>query len=114
MPSFDMLTLVVIISFFVYGTRCLFAEEMKREFTRWRVPCLRYITGVLEVLGSLGLVVGQWFPWLGFCAAAGLSLLMCFGVLVRIRIRDSLWQTLPAIVFLVATVVVAFKFATYL
>lgn len=114
MTALEMPTLVLTISFLVYGGRCLFAEAMVHEFTRWGVAHLRYITGSLEVLGALGLIVGQWIPWVGFLAAIGLSLLMACGVFVRIRIRDSLFQTLPAVVFLVVSVIVTCSFAKYL
>lgn len=114
MASIDLPTLVLIISFLVYGGRCLYAEEMVQEFKRWGVPRLRYVTGSLEVLGALGLIVGQWMPWIGFLAAAGLSVLMLCGVFVRIRIRDTLLQTLPAVVFLIVSVLVTSRFANHL
>ena len=112
MPTIELPTLVLIISFLIYGSRCLFAEAMVGEFQRWGVPELRHITGVLEVAGALGLIVGQWLPWVGLLSAAGLSLLMACGLLVRIRIRDSFLQTLPAVVYLVVSGMVAWQFAT--
>ena len=111
MPTIELPTLVLIISFLVYGTRCLFAEAMILEFHRWGVSGLRRITGVLEVLGALGLVVGQWLPWVGLMSAAGLSLLMTCGLLVRLRIRDSFLQTLPAVVYLIVSLLVMWQFA---
>jgi uncharacterized membrane protein YkgB len=110
MTAIDLPTLVLIISFLVYGSRCLFADEMVHEFNRWGVAHLRYITGSLEVLGALGLIVGHWVPWIGFLAAGGLSLLMVCGLFVRTRIRDSFLQTLPAVVYLVVSVIVACGF----
>jgi hypothetical protein len=111
MSTIELPTLVLIISFFIYGSRCLFAEAMVKEFHRWGVPELRHITGALEVAGALGLVVGQWLPWVGLLSAAGLSLLMACGLLVRIRIRDNFLQTLPAIVYLIVSVMVTWQFA---
>jgi len=112
MPFIDLLTFVLIISFLGYGSHCLFAEAMAHEFRRWGVPHLRYITGLLEVLGALGLFCGQWVPWLGVFSAAGLALLMLCGIFVRIRVRDSLLQTLPAVLFLVVSVLVAWSLGT--
>jgi hypothetical protein len=114
MTAIDLPTLVLIISFLVYGIRCFFVEAMVLEFKRWGLAHLRYLTGSLEVLGALGLIVGQWIPWIGFLAAGGLSLLMLCGLFVRIRIRDSLLQTLPAVVYLVVSVLVACGFVKYL
>lgn len=112
MPFTDLLTFVLIISFLIYGGRCLFAEAMVHDFKRWDLPHLRYVTGLLEVLGALGLVVGRWFPWVGLFSAAGLALLMLCGIFVRIRYKDTLFQTLPAVFFLVIAVLVTWELGT--
>lgn len=114
MPEIELSTLVLIISFFVYGSRCLFAEAMVVEFERWGVPRLRHVTGSLELLGATGLLVGQWLPRVGVLSAAGLSLLMVCGLMVRLRIRDTLLQTLPAVIYLIVSVLVMFQFAHFL
>ena len=114
MPAIDLPTPVLIISFLVYGSRCFLAQAMVREFKRWGVPHLRCLTGSLEVLGAVGLMVGQWIPWIGFLAASGLSVLMLCGLLVRIRVRDSLLQTLPAVVYLALSAIVTYEFVRYL
>jgi hypothetical protein len=46
------------------------------------------------------LLAGLWFPPLGKTGAGGLALMMFLAVLVRIRIRDTLLQTVPAIIYL--------------
>ena len=56
--------------------------------------------GAVEVLGALGLVVGQFWPPLVPLSAGGLALLMLVGVATRIRVLDSLAQTLPALVLM--------------
>jgi uncharacterized membrane protein YkgB len=101
---------VLIVSFFLYGSRCLFAEAKVQEFNRWGVYDLRHITGALEILGAAGLVVGQWLPSVGLLSAAGLSLLMVCGLLVRLRIKDSFLQTLPAVIYLIVSVLVTWQF----
>lgn len=111
MPTIGLPTLALIISFLIFGTRCLFAQAMVREFERWRVPSLRHITGILEILGAFGLVAGQWLPWVGLLSAGGLSLLMICGLVVRVRVRDSFIHTLPAVLYVVASTLVLFQFA---
>jgi uncharacterized membrane protein YphA (DoxX/SURF4 family) len=101
MPFIDLLTFVLIISFLIYGGRCLFAEAMVHDFKRWDLPHLRYVTGLLEVLGALGLVVGRWFPWVGIFSAAGLALLMVCGIIARARIKDTFLDMLPALILLI-------------
>lgn len=55
--------------------------------------------GILQICGAAALVAGLWLPLLGRAGAGGLSLMMFFAILVRIRIRDSLLKTLPAIAY---------------
>jgi hypothetical protein len=39
-------------------------------------------------------------PWLGQLAAGGLALMMLIAVIVRIQIKDTILQTLPALFYL--------------
>ena len=50
---------------------------------------------------ALGLLTGLSQPWIGRAAAAGLALMMLVAVGVRIRIKDTLLQTTPALFYLV-------------
>jgi len=69
---------------------------MKREFERYRLGQHRVLIGLLQLLAALGLLAGISEPWMGRSAAAGLTLMMLVGVIVRFRINDSLLQMAPA------------------
>lgn len=84
--------------FLFYGIACLAMDGMKRDFERFGLSRLRILTGTLEVLGAAGLIVGQFWPPLVPLSAGGLALMMLVGVTTRIRVLDSLAQTLPALV----------------
>ena len=84
------------LSFFGYGISCLLSEHMVREFQRYGIPQFRKLTGLLQILAAIGLLVGMWLPFIGAIAAGGLSLQMACGLVVRIRIQDPLFQCLPA------------------
>jgi len=86
-------------SFLFYGIGCFTSRHLQREFVRFGFSPQRKLIGLLQILGSLGLIGGYWFPPLGLAAASGLSLMMLVGVLVRIKIRDSLLKTIPAIFY---------------
>ena len=70
---------------------------MKREFERFGLEDFRVLTGVLEVLGGLGLLVGFWWPPATIIASAGLTALMFLGFIVRLSIKDTFFETLPAL-----------------
>jgi len=90
------------ISFLFYGTACLTTSHMKSEFIRYGYDGQRALTGYLQILGGLGLLIGYWTsPFLMAAAATGLSLMMIFGFGVRLKIRDSFWQSSPAFLYAV-------------
>ncbi len=58
------------------------------------------MVGVLQLMGSVGLLIGyHYFPALSIVAAAGLSVLMVLGFGVRLYIKDSLVQSVPSLFF---------------
>ncbi|MEO8352545.1 MAG: DoxX family protein, partial [Chthoniobacteraceae bacterium] len=89
------------VSFLAYGSACFVSACMKREFERYGVGSLRGLVGGLQLCGAIGLLVGLSQPWMGRAAAAGLAVLMLLGVGVRIKIKDSLLQTTPALFYMV-------------
>ncbi len=74
---------------------------MEQEFARYGLARFRKIVGILQLAGAGGLLVGVIsFPGLGQLAASGLSILMFLGVCVRIKIKDTLIQTIPAFAYM--------------
>lgn len=102
MPAtFEALRALSIVAFLAYGSLCVAGKSMVGEFERFGLARFRVLTGVLEVLGALGLLVSYAIPALVPLAAGGLSLLMFLGVLTRVRLRDSLAQIFPAFALMV-------------
>jgi hypothetical protein len=89
---------ISLVAFGIYGTTCLFSKRMKTEFERYRLSKYRVLNGVLQVLGSLGQLVGFWSPLILLSASLGLATLMFMGLLVRVRIGDSWFAAMPAFV----------------
>lgn len=87
-------------AFLFYGIACLVAPRMRTEFERYGLAKFRVLIGTLECLGALGLLAGHFSHPVLVLAAAGLALTMLMGIVTRVRIGDSLAQTLPAIVLL--------------
>jgi uncharacterized membrane protein YphA (DoxX/SURF4 family) len=92
-------SLVSGLGFLIYGFQCLVSPFMKAEFERFQVPHYRVLTGILEILGGIGVITGHFVPLIGALAAAGLCILMAMGVVTRIRVKDSAFQCLPASFF---------------
>lgn len=80
---------------------CFTSPAMQAEYRRYGLAGFRTVVGTLQLLGAAGLLVGFREPWIGQASAGGLALLMLLGVGVRIRIRDTPLQALPAFAYLV-------------
>jgi uncharacterized membrane protein YphA (DoxX/SURF4 family) len=94
------LILLSAISFLGYGLACFRSPYIKGEFERYRLPAQRTLVGALQLAAAIGLVAGLAQPWLGRAAAGGLALMMLVAVGVRIKIKDTLPQTTPALLYL--------------
>ena len=94
------LILVSAISFLAYGSACFVSAHMMREFERYCLGAQRTLVGGLQLCAALGLLAGLSQPWIGRVASAGLALMMLVGVGVRVRIKDTPLQTIPALFYL--------------
>jgi uncharacterized membrane protein YphA (DoxX/SURF4 family) len=99
--------LFVAIGIMTVAGRKMFVDNFRRfGYPQW----FRVVTGWLEVLGGLGLLVGIWVPWLAELASAGLALVMLGAVLTQVRTRDPLQKIALAAVLGVLAIVVAVSY----
>jgi DoxX-like family len=88
------------VAFVIYGALCLSSASMQSEFIRFGLERFRVLTGILEVLGGVGLLVGlKWPPALGL-SSGGLATLMLCGVIVRVVVNDRAVDMLPAFILM--------------
>lgn len=95
--------------FLYYGLACLFADGMVEEFKRYGLPHFRRLIGALEVAGAAGLLAGYLIPALSVLSACGLSVLMLLGLAVRVKVRDSFFEMIPATVLLLLNAFIAIQ-----
>jgi len=89
-------------SFLFYGYSCLFSHKMKEEFLRFKLSeTQRKITGILQIVAGIALFFSFISPITGVIAAAGLTIQMLLGFMVRLRIKDSIILSLPSFVFMI-------------
>jgi uncharacterized membrane protein YkgB len=98
------------LSFFCYGTRCLLSASMMREFERFGVQRFRRLIGVTQLLAASGLLLSFIHPLCGLIAAGGLSLQMLLGFCLRLKIKDSLLQSSPAIFYCALNAYLGYRF----
>ena len=99
-PLNSVLILFSALSFTAYGAACFLSKYMKREFERYRLASQRTLVGGLQLCAALGLLAGLSQPWMGRAASGGLALMMLVAIGVRIKIKDTPLQTMPALIYL--------------
>ena len=105
--AYHLSTILSIGLFLWYGIACLLSDGMAVEFKRFGLSRYRTLTGSLEVLGAVGLATGYAWPIIGVFSALGLAALMLLGVITRIRVRDSVIETVPAAFLLFVSLFIA-------
>jgi hypothetical protein len=73
---------------------------MKKEFKRYGLEKIGLLTIILQSIGAIGLIVGLKFNPILTISSFGLALLMLSGLMVRIKLKDSIWISLPALFYM--------------
>jgi hypothetical protein len=93
--------LISSLSFLAYAFSYFNAPHMKNEFKRFGLERIGLVTVLLEITGALGLLVGLKIYFILMISSLGLALLMFAGLIVRIKLKDSIWISLPAFFYMV-------------
>ncbi len=109
MRILDILIMLSGLSFLVYGITYFSSPHMKSEFVRFGLVKFGILTAVLEILGALGLIIGLFNNFILLIASGGLAILMLFGFLARLRVKDSLLVSLPAILYMALNAYIFFR-----
>ena len=109
----DLLTLLAWFSslaFIYFGMNCFYSKFIISEFKRYELPEYRKLTGFLQLIGAVGLLIGLYFnPIILLLASIGLCILMLAGFIVRIKIKDNFVKSSPAFTFAALNLFIAIK-----
>lgn len=95
------LTLLTGIAFLFYGLYYFFSAAFRSEFQRFGLQKFGLLVALLQILGGAGLLLSLLIPALLLPSSLGLAILMLLGVATRIKVKDSLRETIPAFFFMV-------------
>lgn len=65
---------------------------------------LRVLTGWIELIGVVGLVIGFWSSWVVVIAGLWFAVIMLIAMIAHIRVKDPLGKCLPAFILLIVSV----------
>ena len=92
--------LISSLSFFAYAVSYFTSPHMKKEFKRFGLEKIGLLTIILQFMGATGLILGLKFNPILTISSLGLTLLMLSGLIVRIKLKDSIWISLPAFFYM--------------
>ena len=90
------------LSFLFYGISSFYSRRLIYEYERWGYNKLRIIIAILQILASFGLIIGAYYlPFLLSLVSFSLTIMMLVAVFARIKIKDSIANTIPAILYVI-------------
>ncbi|GAA0366803.1 DoxX family protein [Bacillus horti] len=76
-------------------------------FKSLRLPqWFRIVTGWVQLIGVLALVIGIWLPWTAVFAGGWLGITMLVGSATHIRVRDPISKVIPSLVLAAVAITV--------
>lgn len=88
------------------------AKHQVELFDSIKLPqWFRVITGYIQIIGSIGLIVGYWYPGVAGWAGIGILVMMIVASLSHIKVKHPFAKMFPAILNVVIAIVVVLLFA---
>jgi len=85
------------------------AKNIVEEFKVYGLPIwMCYLIGILKVAGALMLIAAIWIPEVLKPAAIGLAVLLFGSIIMHFKIKDPLYKSFPAFMFLLICLFLAF------
>jgi hypothetical protein len=108
---FEIIVVLNALFFLFYGFQSLNSHIMIEEYKRFGLSnSQRKLTGILQLLGATGLLLGLAAPLFGVFSAGGIAVMMLVAFAVRLKIKDSMIQSLPSIIFMMMNLWLAYSF----
>ena len=100
------------ISFIIYGLSSFQSRRMASEYKRWGFEKSRSIIGFFQLIGGLGLILGFKYQSILLASSIGIAVMMFFAIIVRLKIKDSLIETLPALTYLLLASIICLLYTS--
>lgn len=102
------LQVILALGFLMFGLMKFGAKQMIQEFQRYGYPQgFRVFTGLIEVIGAVGMIVGIWKPQIAALAGILLAATMIGALFTHIRLKDPGKSMGAPLILLILSIVVA-------
>ncbi|MGG4452170.1 DoxX family protein [Brevibacillus porteri] len=91
---------VIVAIFFMFTGTKIISGKMANEFDRFGLPpFFNFLTGFIEIISSIGLIIGLWFSIAAFLSGLLLGVTMLVAAFILLVIaKDPFPKALPALV----------------
>lgn len=97
---------------FFSGSKLAGAKHQVELFDSIKLPqWFRIVTGIIQLIGAIGLVIGYWYPGIAAWAAVGIGVMMLIAVLSHVRVKHTLGKMFPAILNVLISAAVVLVYA---
>jgi len=97
---FNLLKIFSGISHVIYGILAVTQPFYIEEFKRYGFFDYRVLIAVSQIIAGLGIIIGFYQPRITQVSSAILTMMMTGALITRILIKDDLFQSLPAIIYM--------------
>ena len=113
MNTYLILIYISAISFFYYSINSFFSNRLILEFERWGYKKYRNIIAVSQLIASIGLFIGIYYPILTSIMSFLLLVMMVGAIFVRLKIKDKLLEIFPAFFYAILNLSIFIKSIFY-
>ncbi|WP_264737839.1 DoxX family protein [Cytobacillus firmus] len=102
----SLLTLLFILTGF---SKLAGAKQQVEAFNHLKLPqWFRVVTGIVQLIGVAGLIVGFWYADFAAMAGLWLGITMLCAAIAHFRVKDSFSKAVPALILMVIAFAVTF------
>ncbi|CAH1206444.1 hypothetical protein PAECIP111893_02557 [Paenibacillus plantiphilus] len=92
---------------FFGGSKIAGAQHQVELFDSIKLPqWFRVITGYVQIVGCIGLIIGYWYPGIAAWTGIGIGIMMLVACLSHIRVQHPFGKMFPALLNLVIAVAI--------
>tara|TARA_B110000003_G_C16561286_1_gene500514 strand:- start:1 stop:342 length:342 start_codon:yes stop_codon:yes gene_type:complete len=106
---YTVLVLVSACSFFFYSARSFYSKNMIAEYSRWGLGKFRILISLLQIFAGIALIIGFYNFKLLILTSFLLVVMMICAIIVRIKIKDSFVDSLPAIFYAALNFIICYS-----
>ncbi|WP_337099122.1 DoxX family protein [Paenibacillus sp. YIM B09110] len=97
---------------FFGGSKLAGASHQVELFDSIKLPqWFRVITGYVQIVGCMGLIIGYWYPEFAAWAGIMIGIMMLFALLSHFRVKHPIGKMIPALLNLVISIAVVILYA---